>query len=129
MEKVAEIRVLYADTDQMAVVNNVVYLRWFEIGRAEWLRKRGSTYKEIEKTGFQMPVVEAFLKYREPARYDDLVELEVETDDLRAASIKFKYAIRRAGVLLCDGYTMHACITSAGKVSRFPDNLLTLLRP
>src|SRR5687768_3321498 len=127
METVAQIRVLYADTDQMKVVNNVVYLRWFEIGRAEWLRKRGSTYKEVEKTGFQMPVVEAFLKYREPALYDDLVDVEVETDDLRAASIKFKYVIRRAGTLLCDGYTMHACLTAQGKVSRFPDSLLNLL--
>jgi acyl-CoA thioester hydrolase len=131
MEKVAQIRVLYADTDQMGVVNNVVYLRWFEVGRAEWIRMRGRTYKDIEKTGLIMPVVEAFLRYREPARYDDLIHVEVETDDLRAASVKFKYQLKRAfdSALLCEGYTVHACMTSEGKVCRFPDSLITMLRP
>jgi acyl-CoA thioester hydrolase len=131
MEKVAQVRVLYADTDQMGVVNNIVYLRWFEIGRAEWIRMRGRTYKDIEKTGLMMPVVEAHLKYREPARYDDLLHIEVETDDLRAASVKFKYEVKRAfdGVLLCEGWTQHACLNTDGKVVRFPDALLLMLRP
>ena len=131
MEKVAQVRVLYADTDQMGVVNNVVYLRWFEIGRAEWIRMRGRTYKDIEKTGLMMPVVEAHLKYREPARYDDLIHVETETDDLRAASVKFKYELKRAvdGALLCEGWTQHACLNSEGKVVRFPDALLLMLRP
>jgi len=128
-ERVAQVRVLYADTDQMGVVNNGVYLRWFEIGRAEWIRRRGKTYKEIEKTGFKMPVVEAHLRYREPARYDELVDIEVETDDLRAASVRFKYALKRDNSLLCEGYTMHACLSAEGRVARFPDVLLTLLRP
>jgi len=131
MLKVAQVRVLYADTDQMGVVNNVVYLRWFEIGRAEWIRMRGRTYKDIEKTGLMMPVVEAHLKYREPARYDDLIHVETETDDLRAASVKFKYELKRAfdGALLCEGWTQHACLNSEGKVVRFPDALLLMLRP
>ncbi len=129
MQAVAQIRVLYADTDQMGVVNNAVYLRWFEIGRAEWIRARGQSYKEIEKTGFKMPVVEAHLRYREPALYDDLVDIEVETDDLRAASVRFKYALKRAGVVLCEGYTMHACLSAGGRVARFPDSILAMLRP
>jgi acyl-CoA thioester hydrolase len=131
MEKVAQVRVLYADTDQMGVVNNIVYLRWFEVGRAEWIRMRGRTYKDIEKTGFRMPVMEAHLKYREPARYDDLIQLEAETDDLRAASVKFKYQIKRAddGALLCEGWTQHACLNGEGKVVRFPDSILQMLRP
>ena len=87
------------------------------------------TYREIEKTGFKMPVVEAFLKYKEPARYDDLVDIEVETDDLRAASIKFKYSLTRGRAVLCEGYTTHACLNADGRVTRFPDSLLTLLRP
>jgi len=131
MLKVAQVRVLYADTDQMGVVNNIVYLRWFEVGRAEWIRMRGRTYKDIEKTGLMMPVVEAHLKYREPARYDDLVHVETETDDLRAASVKFKYEIKRAvdSALLCEGWTQHACLNSDGKVVRFPDSILQMLRP
>jgi acyl-CoA thioester hydrolase len=131
MDKVADVRVLYADTDQMGVVNNGVYLRWFEIGRAEWIRRRGRTYKDIEKTGFMMPVVEAHLKYREPARYDDLIEVETMTDELRAASVKFKYQLKRAGdgALLCEGWTQHACLNSDGKIVRMPEPLINLLRP
>jgi acyl-CoA thioester hydrolase len=131
MRPVSRIRVLYADTDQMGVVNNGNYLRWFEIGRAEWLRGQGRSYREIERAGYQMPVVEAHLRYREPARYDDLIDIETGTDDLRAASVKFKYAIRRhpEGLLLCEGYTIHACLDGEGRVRRFPDELLAMLRP
>jgi acyl-CoA thioester hydrolase len=129
MNHVATTRVLYADTDQMGVVNNQIYLRWFEIGRAEWIRARGKPYKDIEKMGFMMPVVEAHLRYKEPARYDDLVDIFVETDDLRAASVKFKYELSRGGVMLCEGYTLHACLSGDGRVVRFPDALLSLLRP
>jgi acyl-CoA thioester hydrolase len=131
MLTVAEVRVLYSDTDQMGVVNNVHYLRWFEVGRAEWIRMHGRPYKEIEASGVMLPVIEAHLRYREPARYDDLLEIDAEADDLRAASVRFNYVIRRAsdGAVLCEGYTLHACLGPDGRVSRFPDELLALLRP
>ena len=95
MSLTAQVRVLYADTDQMGVVNNVHYLRYFEIGRAEYLRDRGTPYKKLEEMGLKFPVVEAHLRYREPARYDDLLDIETEVEDLRAATVQFKYAIRR----------------------------------
>jgi acyl-CoA thioester hydrolase len=123
--------VLYADTDQMGVVNNVVYLRYFELARAEFIRRRGKPYKQIEEEGAMLPVVEAFLKYREPARYDDLLDLEVHVDELRAASLLFRYRVRRAGdgALLCEGFTKHACIGKDGKLRRLSEELLNLLRP
>ena len=126
-----QVRVLYADTDQMGVVNNIIYLRYFEMGRAEWIRKRGRPYKQIEADGFLLPVVEAHLRYKEPARYDDLLSIEVETEDVRAATVTFKYAIRRSAdaVLLCEGWTKHACLGKDGKLRRFPDGLLRLLHP
>jgi acyl-CoA thioester hydrolase len=125
-----QVRVLYIDTDQMGVVNNVNYLRYFEHGRAEWIRQRGKPYKQIEQEGSMLPVVEAFVKYREPARYDDLLDLDVQVEDVRAASLVFKYAIRRAsdGALLCEGTTRHACVGRDGKLKRFDDALLQLLR-
>jgi acyl-CoA thioester hydrolase len=131
MPHVAQIRVLYADTDQMGVVNNVHYLRYFEIGRAEFIRARGRSYKEIEASGFRLPVVEATLRYKEPARYDDLLDIEATPDDVRAATVTFRYAIRRAsdGVLLCEGTTRHACLGADDKLRRFPDDLLAMLRP
>ena len=128
--KVAEVRVLYADTDQMGVVNNVNYLRWFEIGRAEWLRLMGRTYKEIEADGLRLPVVEAHLQYHAPARYDDVCEIDATPISTRAASVRFDYQIRRKpdGLLLTEGFTTHACLDSMGKVRRFPDELAELLR-
>jgi acyl-CoA thioester hydrolase len=126
----AQYRVLYVDTDQMGVVNNVNYLRLFELGRAEWIRGRGRPYKAIEADGSQLPVVEAFLKYREPARYDDLLDIDVSIHDVRAASLVFRYQIRRApdGAVLCEGHTKHACIGRDGKLKRFDTQLLHLLR-
>lgn len=127
----AQVRVLYADTDQMGVVNNVHYLRFFEIGRAEWIRAHGMPYKKIEEDGYRLPVVEAHLRYKESARYDDVLSIEAEPDDLRAATVQFKYAIRRSGdgALLCEGYTRHACIGTDGRPRRFPDYLVAMLRP
>jgi acyl-CoA thioester hydrolase len=126
-----QVRVLYADTDQMGVVNNVHYLRYFEMGRAEWIRKRGTSYKQIEAEGLMLPVVEAHLAYKSPGRYDDILSIEVEVEDVRAASVVFKYAIRRAGdgQLLCEGWTRHACLGSDGKLRRFPDHVVAMLRP
>jgi acyl-CoA thioester hydrolase len=125
-----QVRVLYADTDQMGVVNNVNYLRYFEHGRAEWIRGRGKPYKQIEREGAMLPVVEANLKYREPARYDDLLDIVVQVEEVRAASLVFKYEIRRTGdgALLCEGSTRHACVDPEGKLQRFPADLLKLLR-
>ena len=130
LPSVAKIRVLYADTDQMGVVNNVVYLRWFEVGRAEWLRQKGRPYKDLEALGHMLPVVEAHLRYREPARYDDIVEVHGGPTEVKAASLKFHYELRRErdGKLLCEGWTTHACITPNGKVKRLPEELLTLFR-
>ena len=129
MKHTAQVRVLYADTDQMGVANYVQYLRWFEVGRAEWVRARGYTYKQIEKGGALMPVIEAHARYREPARYDDLLDVVTAPQEVKAASVKFVYELRRAddGALLCEGYTIHACITTDGKVRRFPPELLEML--
>jgi acyl-CoA thioester hydrolase len=128
---IAKIRVLYADTDQMGVVNNVHYLRYFEVGRAEWIRARGRAYKEIEADGFRLPVVEAHLRYKESARYDDVLDIETRAEEVRIASMVFQYTIKRAadGALLCEGYTKHACVNTAGKLVRFPDDLAALLQP
>jgi acyl-CoA thioester hydrolase len=78
-----------------------------------------------------LPVVEAFLKFREPARYDDLLDIEVGVDEVRSASLVFRYVIKRAGdgAVLCEGSTKHACIGKDGRLRRFTDELAQLLRP
>jgi acyl-CoA thioester hydrolase len=129
LEKVATVRVLYVDTDQMGVVNNVHYLRWFEIGRAEWIRGRGLSYRDLEAQGLMLPVVDAYVRYRHPARYDDVVEIHAGPEKGSAATVTFAYALYRQGDgrLLAEGSTRHASMDRAGRVQRLPLEVLRLL--
>ncbi len=129
LKDVAEVRVLYVDTDQMGIVNNVHYLRWFEVGRAEWIRDRGYAYRDVEKSGIMLPLVEAHVRYRVPARYDDLIIVAAAPTRGSAASLTFSYALYRKTdrVLLAEGWTRHACTNLEGKVQRFPPHVLSLL--
>ncbi len=125
----ATVRVIYGDTDQMGVVYYANYLRYFEVGRCEWLRARGCDYRAIEATGVLLPVVEAQVRYRSPARYDDLVEIDATPIESKAATVKFVYRLERggSGELLAEGYTVHACLDRDGRPRRFPPSLKALL--
>jgi acyl-CoA thioester hydrolase len=76
-------------------------------------------------------VVEVQARYRQPARYDDLIDIDAGPEELRAASVRFKYRLVRASdkELLCEGHTIHACLGVDRKVRRFPEELAKLLRP
>ena len=122
------IRVIYGDTDQMGIVYYANYLRWFEAGRNEFLRAKGLRYRDVEgEHGLLLPVVEAHVSYRAPARYDDLVAVETSLAEVRRASARFGYRILRDGELLVSGHTVHACVDRAGKVQRMPRALLDRL--
>jgi acyl-CoA thioester hydrolase len=129
LEHVATTRVLYVDTDQMQVVNNVHYLRWFEIGRAEWIRRRGHPYRELEQGGLLLPVVEAHVRYRSPARYDDLVAIHAGPQKASFATVTFGYRLyhEAEGRLLAEGWTRHASTDQDGRVRRFPLEVLRML--
>jgi acyl-CoA thioester hydrolase len=123
-----EIRVIYGDTDQMGVVYYANYLRFFEAGRNEFIRARGLTYREVEgRFRLMLPVVEAQVAYRAPARYDDLVAVETSLADVRRASARFEYRIVRGGEVLATGHTVHACVGLDGRVQRMPSELLQRL--
>jgi acyl-CoA thioester hydrolase len=70
-----QVRVRYAETDQMKVVYHGNYAQYFEVGRAEWIRELGFSYKKIEELGFMMPIVELDIKFLRPAHYDDLLTI------------------------------------------------------
>src|SRR5881409_3481599 len=125
----ARIRVIYGDTDQMGVVYYANYLRFFEIGRAEWIRARGRAYHDLEADGLRLPVVEAYARYRAPARYDDLIDIDVEPRDVRRVSLRFEYRLRRVGddALIAEGHTLHASVGPNGRPRRLPDDVLRLL--
>ena len=118
-------RVIYGDTDQMGVVYYANYLRWFEKGRAEWLRQIGLPYGEIERQGFHFPVAEVTCRYSQPSRYDEVVKIETELAELGRASLTFNYRIHRESdnARLATGSTRHACIDRAGHMARIPKML------
>jgi acyl-CoA thioester hydrolase len=123
-----ELRVIYGDTDQMGVVYYANYLRWFEAGRNEWIRARGLTYREVEERfRLMLPVAEAHVAYRAPARYDDLVAIETSVAEVRRASLRFEYRIVRGDEVLATGHTVHACVDPGGRVRRMPPELLARL--
>ncbi len=102
-------RVPYADTDQMQVVYYGNYLTYFERIRNEVLRSAGFSYRELEAMGYALPVKEARVNYHAPATYDDLLELSGWCESLKGVRLTIRCEVRRDGVLLADGYTLHAC--------------------
>jgi acyl-CoA thioester hydrolase len=130
MEKVAEYRVIYGDTDRMGVVYYGNFLRLFEIARAELIRRRGRPYRLVEdEDGVMLPVVEARVRYRTPARYDDLLALHIAVGKVGGATVAFSYEVRRAddGVLLAEGETLHATVDRQGRPRRMPAQLRALM--
>lgn len=123
-----EIRVRYAETDAMGVVYYANYFVWFELGRTDWIRARGPTYRAMEEAGILLPVVEAHCVYRASARYDDLVRLETVAAALTPARVSFAYTLRavraaREGApggetLLAEGRTDHVFLTREGRIAR-----------
>jgi acyl-CoA thioester hydrolase len=135
MPVTAELRVRYAETDQMNVVYYANYLVWFEIGRVELLRSLGLAYSEMEiEHKLVLPVVEATCRYRSPARYDDQILVETRPALLRGSVLKFAYRIlRKAGEgmnpeLLAEGETVHVVCDEKFKRQPLPEQYATALR-
>jgi acyl-CoA thioester hydrolase len=123
VDKIA-VRVRYAETDTMGYVYYAKYLEYFEMGRTEFIRSRGRSYKTIEKEGFLLPVREVWTKYHKPARYDDMLTVETTLSTLGKASVEFSYRITNTdGKLLTEGRTKHAFISREGKIMSIPDGL------
>jgi acyl-CoA thioester hydrolase len=124
-----QLRVIYGDTDQMGVVYYANYLRYFEYARNELFRAHGSTYRAFEGQGLMLPVVEAVVNYRAPARYDDMLLIGAEISAASRVRLTFVYEVRREGeaAVLCAGHTVHACVTTAGKPARLPESVVQLV--
>lgn len=84
-----EVRVRYSETDQMGVVYHGNYIPYFEIGRVEWLRNKGVSYKSLEESGIALPIVSMHLNYKKPARYDDV--LTVTTRFAKYSGVKMEF--------------------------------------
>ena len=135
MSVTTEIRVRYAETDQMNVVYYANYLVWFEVGRVELLRKLGFTYRQLEEEhGCILPVIEATCRYRSPARYDDQILIETRPALLRGPVLKFAYRILRKAeegadpTLLAEGEAVHVVCDSQMNKKPLPAHYAAALR-
>jgi acyl-CoA thioester hydrolase len=124
-------RVLYADTDNMQIVNNGHYFRFFEQGRNEFLRQLDLPYTEVEKKGIRTPLTEAGAHFYAPFRYDDLIRIECWISQIKKASFRFEYRLYLADtdVVRVSGFTVHATLAEDLKVVRIPDWLLEVIGP
>src|SRR5260370_13916759 len=119
----AYLRVLYSETDKMGVVYHANYLVWFEIGRTEFCRARGFSYREMEENDNAfLVVVESYCRYKAPAYYDDQLLVRTHITELRRRSLRFGYEILRVsdGAVISEGETRHVVTASTSPVNSFP---------
>ena len=120
-------RVRYAETDAMGIVHHSRYLPWFEMGRTEFMRAHGYTYRELEARGVMLAVIEVHVRYRAPAGYDDPILLQAWLAEFGRVKVRFGYRVYNedTGRLLVEGETLHAFIGRSGApirvASQFPD--------
>ena len=116
------VRVRYAETDRMGVAYYANYFVWFEVGRTDWLRHTGWTYREMEGDGVSLPVIEAQCEYRQPARYDDEIEIATRGTLVTQVRVRFDYQLTRAEdqTAIAAGHTVHAAVDRGGRPCRLP---------
>ena len=116
------VRVRYAETDRMGVVYYANYLVWFEVGRTEWLRTTGWSYREMEHEGISLPVIDVQCEYLQPARYDDEIEIRTRAAILTPVRIRFDYEVVRTAddTVTATGHTVHAALDPNGRPCRLP---------
>src|SRR3954449_2145227 len=117
------IRVRYAETDRMGLLHHANYLVYFEQGRIELLRSQGLAYKDLEDQGYLLVLTRVQVRYRSPARYDDLLTLRTTVVRTTLVKIEHKYELLRGGVLLSEAETTLGCVDREGKVQPLPDSL------
>jgi acyl-CoA thioester hydrolase len=125
-----QVRVRYAETDQMGVVYHGNYAQYFEMGRVEWLRNMGVSYKWMEENGVMLPVVSLSMNYKKPARYDDLLTVKTILKSQTSVKIEFDYEIyNENGELLTTGYSMLVFVDmKSGRPILPPDYVLEKIK-
>lgn len=123
-----DVRVRYGETDRMGVVYHANYLLYFEMGRTEYMRTTGVTYREIESRGVFLVVVEAGVRYHANVGYDDAIRVRTRVGDLGRVRVRFDYEALSGDRLLAEGSTTLACVDAKGKVRALPEEVTRALR-
>ena len=123
------IRVNYSETDQMGVAYHARYLVWLDIARTEHLRGRGASYRELEAAGLRLVVSEAAIRYRQPARFDDLVRVRCWVRDVASRRVEFGYAVEHAedGRLLATATVVLLALDGSLNLTRLPADVRRVL--
>lgn len=126
---VADIRVRYAETDQMGVVYHANYLIWCEIGRTEFIRALGLSYADMERRGCMLAVTDVSMRMHASARYDDLVRVTTRLVAVRSRAVEFAYEIAHAdsGASIASVATTLVSVSPAGRPVTLPADLRALL--
>ena len=125
-----EVRVRYAETDQMGIVHHSNYLVWFEAARSELCRSKGFSYKEMENdAGALLVVAESYVRYKSPAFYDDVITVRTHISEIRSRSVRFTYEVHRGSddTLLAEGETLHVVTDKNNRVRVLPEIYRTSL--
>jgi acyl-CoA thioester hydrolase len=125
------VRVNYSETDQMGVVYHANYLIWFDRARTELMRETGLTYAALEQQGLYLAVSEIQVRYRAPARYDDLLRIRCWVRELVSRRVTFGYAVEHTGTnaLLATAETALISLTHQHTLTRIPQHVCELLTP
>jgi len=118
-----EIRVRYGETDAMGIVNNAVYISYFEEGRSDFSRQASASYADLEAAGYVLVVSEIEARYHASAKYDQMLIIRTHVDRLRTRGVTWAYEIVLAetGQRLVTGKSHHICLDSSGTPARIPD--------
>ena len=120
-----EIRVRYSETDAMGLLHHSNYLTYFEIGRTELFRAQGGSYRRMEELRLFFVVASVNVKFKRPARYDDLLTVKTSISRQTPAKLEHHYELLRGTDLLCTADSVIACVDADGVVQRIPDDLVS----
>jgi acyl-CoA thioester hydrolase len=118
-----ELRVRYHECDPMGVAHHSAFPVWFEMGRTELYRESGGAYRELEATGAYLAVVRLNVRYRAPARYDDVLSLETSLTGATRVKLEHSYRLLRDGQIIATGETTLACVDDSGRLRALPGHL------
>jgi acyl-CoA thioester hydrolase len=130
-------RIGVAETDMMGIVHHAHYVVYLEVGRLEYMRRRGFSYKQLVERGYHMPVVELGIRYRKPAFFDDLLCVSTRLGGLTRVTARFDYSVTRSAVtagaesptleLLLEAHVLLACVDAKKRPRQLPEDIVSAL--
>jgi acyl-CoA thioester hydrolase len=120
------VRVRFSETDAMGIVHHSRYLPYLEEARVEYLRHLGHPYAELRAEGVDYAVLEAFVQYRQPLRFDDEVMVHLRLGAATRATFQMAYLLTVDDQVRATAVTVHGCVNEAGRPVRMPTWLLAL---